>query len=429
MKIVQLRAENFKRLRAIEISPTGDVVELRGSNGAGKSSVLDAIWAALGGAREVPARPIRTGQEKAFIQLDLGTIIVTRRFVGENSSLVVEQADTKARFQSPQKIIDELVGAVAMDPMAFCRLGSKDQLAELRRVVPVDADLDALDRANATDYSTRTEVNREIARLKAQASGITVPENTPKEAINVDELLQELEQITQYNRSVDQARAKRDEIVREIEVSEKAILTLNIEASQLRDTARQFIERAQAVDKRIENGRTIVAKKLEAVADYAILDQRDPSPVTEAIRTAQATNIAVNQREHQIELLAKVELAEGRAQELSAAIAKRDTEKRDALGNATFPVAGLAFGPEGVLLNDVPFDQASQAEKIRVSVVLAMAANPKLRVLCVRDGSLLDKASMKQLHELVKENDYQLWLEVTDDNAATGVIIEDGSTR
>ncbi len=43
MKIVQLNAENFKRLKAVEITPTGALVEITGKNEAGKSSELERV--------------------------------------------------------------------------------------------------------------------------------------------------------------------------------------------------------------------------------------------------------------------------------------------------------------------------------------------------------------------------------------------------
>lgn len=49
MKIVSLKAENIKRLVAVEITPKGNVVKITGKNANGKSSVLDSIWMALGG--------------------------------------------------------------------------------------------------------------------------------------------------------------------------------------------------------------------------------------------------------------------------------------------------------------------------------------------------------------------------------------------
>lgn len=57
MKIVKLTAENIKRLKAVEITPTGALVEVTGKNGQGKSSVLDAIWWALAGAEHIQTVP------------------------------------------------------------------------------------------------------------------------------------------------------------------------------------------------------------------------------------------------------------------------------------------------------------------------------------------------------------------------------------
>ena len=45
--VLHLRADNFKRLRAVDVRPNGSVVEIAGRNGQGKSSVLDAIMAAI----------------------------------------------------------------------------------------------------------------------------------------------------------------------------------------------------------------------------------------------------------------------------------------------------------------------------------------------------------------------------------------------
>src|SRR4051812_23810439 len=98
MKIVRFTAENFKRLSLVEITPTGEIVEVSGKNGAGKSSVLDAIDVALRGMEVAPRKPIKTGAEEARIMVDLGELVVTRTFRKSEggditTSLRVEAAD------------------------------------------------------------------------------------------------------------------------------------------------------------------------------------------------------------------------------------------------------------------------------------------------------------------------------------------------
>ena len=63
LKIVKLEAENFKRLRAVSITPEGNVIEITGRNEQGKTSILDLIWAVLGGSEAVKdtPQPIRQG--------------------------------------------------------------------------------------------------------------------------------------------------------------------------------------------------------------------------------------------------------------------------------------------------------------------------------------------------------------------------------
>src|SRR5262245_51448409 len=84
LRIIELRAENLKRLVAVTITPKGDLVQITGRNGQGKTSVLDSIWWALGGAKNIQGQPIRKGQERAFVSVKLGAetvkLVVTREF-------------------------------------------------------------------------------------------------------------------------------------------------------------------------------------------------------------------------------------------------------------------------------------------------------------------------------------------------------------
>jgi hypothetical protein len=96
------------------------------------------------------------------------------------------------------------------------------------------------------------------------------------------------------------------------------------------------------------------------------------------------------------------------------------------MADAKFPVPELSFGDDGVLVKGVPFEQASAAEQLRVSVAMGVALNPKLKVLLVRDGSLLDAKSLQLLADMAEANESQVWLERVGDADAAAVVIEDG---
>src|SRR5262245_37801354 len=111
MKIIRFVAKNVKRLHTVEITPKGALVEITGANGSGKSSVLDAIYMALAGKGVVCKEPVRQGEESAEVMLDLGKILVRRHFTAAGATAVVVEAADGARYTSPQKLLDGLLGA------------------------------------------------------------------------------------------------------------------------------------------------------------------------------------------------------------------------------------------------------------------------------------------------------------------------------
>ena len=67
VQITAIDVRNFQRIEELHVDVPGDrrVMLVAGKNGAGKSSLLDAVTAALGGADELRADPIRRGAERA----------------------------------------------------------------------------------------------------------------------------------------------------------------------------------------------------------------------------------------------------------------------------------------------------------------------------------------------------------------------------
>jgi hypothetical protein len=110
-------------------------------------------------------------------------------------------------------------------------------------------------------------------------------------------------------------------------------------------------------------------------------------------------------------------------------MAKREEEKRAAIAAAKLPVEGVEFVGEAIHLNGVPFDQASDAEQLRTSLAIAMAANPRLRVIRVRDGSLLDEDGLRIVEEMAGDRDFQVWCERVDSSGKIGFVIEGGEVR
>ena len=155
----------------------------------------------------------------------------------------------------------------------------------------------------------------------------------------------------------------------------------------------------------------------------------DISELREIIRNAGLINKHIENRERRRKLIQEAKDLEAESATLTNTMELREQGKRDAIAAAKLPVKGISFGDGEILLNDIPFEQASDAEQLRTSIAMAMEMNPLLRVIRVRDGSLLDEDSMKLISEMADGEDYQVWIERVDGSGKTGFVLEDGHLK
>ena len=91
-RIVELRIRNVKRIRAAHITPTGNLIQITGKNGQGKTTVLDSIMYDFGGEKTIPEEALRRGAISGEVVADIGTHVVTRKFT-EGGKSTITQAD------------------------------------------------------------------------------------------------------------------------------------------------------------------------------------------------------------------------------------------------------------------------------------------------------------------------------------------------
>lgn len=413
MKIVKLTAENVKRIRAVEITPQGNTVVIAGRNGQGKTSVLDSIWFALGGgpaARET-SKPIRDGETSAHVTLDLGELRVTRSWSGDKTTLKVESAEG-ATYRSPQAMLDSLVGRLSFDPLAFAQQDERTQLKSLLELVELPFDPVQLDGQRATLYDLRTAIGRTGKQLQGQLAGMPRPAaDLPAAEVSVSAL-------------VEQYRAAREQ-VDEHTNAERAATALAAEVERYTD---QVAERRRQLELALNGLAEAQTAQVEAAAHAGRLRAAlpDVGPLEQQLADADVTNAAVRAAQQRADVAVQMSNAQAEYETLTRQIGALDKRKADAIAAAAMPIDGLAFDTDGVTYRGMPFKQCSAAEQLRVSLAMAMAMNPQIRVVRITDGSLLDSDNMRLIEEMAVEHDYQVWIERVDESGAVGVVIEDG---
>jgi hypothetical protein len=283
--------------------------------------------------------------------------------------------------------------------------------------VPLEVDLAALASHDKRLYDTRRDVNRDAKQLRARLDSMPVVQ-LPKAVPDVAELDKQLAEAIEINSGIERRKLNREAFDRELEQDALQLQRINQQITNLEADRDELAAKIEDKHKKRNE-----AEPLPVLIDTnGIIDQlAEARRLFEAVRAAEA----------RAAVAAEFEELSGKSEELTGKLAENEANRKAALAKAEMPVSGLGvdFDDDGahVMFNGVPFEQASTAEKLRVSTAIAMAANPELRVLRISDGSLLDDKSMSILTEMAGEHDFQLWIELVRPNETTGIILEDGA--
>lgn len=403
MNIISLESENVKAIKAIRIEPGGEpLVVIGGDNANGKSSLLDSIEMALSGGKAIPTEPIRHGEKRARIVVELdGGMIVTRTFNSKGSQLSIKGGPAG----TPQAILNNLVGNLTFDPLEFSRMAPKDRREMLQQIAGLD--FSDVDETREKAYTERTNVNRDLKKARAVLDGRPIP-------------------------------AKGLELIDPAEISQELIDALAVGITH--DAARHSIEVAEAELKKIDQCRERIRDELrrmdkQEISFTSIIDEheatlREQLPNTDAIRErlsgAEENNRQVREATALIQDRNERDTLELKTQQLTAVIQACDDSKADDLAEAKYPVDGLGIDDGDATYNGTPYSQISSWEKIKVSVAMGISLNPKLKVMLIHDGSLLDRVSMGKLAVMAREAGTQIWVERVGKGDECTVIIEDG---
>lgn len=405
LRLIELQAENFKRLKAVRIRPSKNVTPIVGANGAGKTSVLDAIAAALGGASECPDKPIRAGEERAQSVVDLGDLKVRRRWTPTGSTLEVFRANG-TKVSSAQKELDSLMGNLSFDPLEFSRLKPMEQAALLAKIAGID--LAKMARERKEVYDERTVVNRQKKVAEAILE-TTPPVDAPDAETSVTEMLAKLKAAQDVNAAADEEVAKGKRIKAAVDVADRELGRLQMECLN--------------ADKKLKDYQHAL-KECEDKA--ASMERHDIAPIQAELAALEQTNAKVRAKKARDEKVAEVKQCDEKSYAITKQIDSIDLVCREAVRRAKLPIDGLELSFEGVRVNGIPFADCSGSEKLRTSVAIGLALNPKLKLMLIRDGSLLDAGGMKLLAEIAEKNDAQVLIERVSDGDEIGVQIVDG---
>lgn len=431
MRILTLQVENIKRVSAAYINAADDaVVTISGRNGHGKSSCIDAIAMALGGAKLCPPEPLRRGELAGHVTVDLGAYRITRRFWRRDaaddakSSLEVTSPEG-ATYKSPQALLDKLVSDLTFDPLAFLDLGPKDQREYVRAFVGLDFRALDAQRAAALEAVRECETVLKVAEHDVKA-GEYYPD-APAAPVDAAALLEQMAAAERAERAAVEAEqaveAQRRTYTATAETLRAEQQTIDTLVQQLTAARGRAAVLEAALRQQQQDGET-----LRAAADTARAAVPDTAALRADLAAANTINAQVQANRRHTALLDARDAAHADLRQARQRISAIDAQKQAQLTAAVFPVPGLSFSDDGLMFDGLPFEQASYAQQLRVAVAMGLASNPTLKVLLIKHGNALDRSSLALLTTMAEEAGAQVWVERVAESAdGVSVFIEDGA--
>lgn len=432
--VIGVDVENVHRLKVahVRLLPGGGLVKVTGRNGAGKTSLLRAIRSALGGAGEVLPAAIKEDSEEGTghvrIQLSNG-FSVARSFTPANPKGYLKVIGPDGGEHKQGRLNEWLGEHHDFDVLAFFDLDPARQreiLLGLSSEPGLSEKLDNVRARHAELYSERTPHIAEQRRARA----VPKPEGERPEPTDVSGEMARLRELQAAERDRQDAFRHVQRVNHELDgaLTKEAVARDRVKKLEedLR-AARVALQDRQNERKLAESAVKAAAEEAEAMPDPA----DEIEAVQERISRADRVHAALRPWQAWDEAQASLEEETDTIARITAAMEELRAEERRLLAESGMPVDGLSFDPESgePLLNGRPLAVASGAERIRMAVSVAVAANPELRVCLVDEANDLDLDALEELKRLGEEHDFQVWACRIGLEGPGEVLIEDGEAR
>lgn len=446
MRITLARVENYKNVRFAEIVPTADraLLFVSGPNASGKSSLLDAIQLLLEGKKAQAKDPVRHGEKSAEIygETDNGYTIRRKITAGSSTLEVCEKSLPDHPLKSPQTVLDDLIGARFIDPLAFLREKPADQRAFLMELVDRNGEIAKLDASHEKVFVARTETGRKYEAAKGEFARLGADREVPP-PVSVGALAQERERIVAVQTAKNNAAKDMEVAARAVGAAETAVgndqRRITGLQNQIAELERQLAAAKESLGENIRSREVARTNHGRAQELHAVQVKAwdEVSPRLLQIDTEIGQADAKNKEHHTAQAFNERRAAAKKALDAlgdqydaqTRRLAQIDDEKKKKLAAAKLPVDGLGFDKEGITFRGVPLSQASQAERIRVAVGLAIAGAPKLDDIFIRDAALLDDNSLALVEEMAKAARKTVWLEVIQSDVDGAIVMQDGTAH
>lgn len=459
MKTTRIHIKNLFGISETELD--GRSIEVTGSNGVGKTSIIDSIKYALtnDSSRDYV---IKNGENEGeiFIETDTGLTIDRKKRVNQADYKNIRQ-DGKP-VQSPEAFVRELFTPLQIDPVRFTQMSRQEQNRIILDLIEFDWDLNWIKEKfgeipQGVDYQqnilqvlndiqsekgvyfqTRQDINREIRNKTAFISDIAkdIPQGFQAEkweAYDLSEAYTKITKAQEYNSRIERAKLFKDSYDNKVRgyqaEMEIAVSNLKSAIAAEREQLTSEIERKKAEIKAAEDKLNSLSGKIadktkifeseyrEKVAkldsDIKVADEYtgkqlvDISAMQAEVKTAEEMKKHLNEYKRMKSMQNELETLEEHSKALTSKIELARELPGEILKTATIPVKGLTVKDGIPLINGLPVSNLSEGEQLQLCVDVALSKPNSLQIILIDGAEKLSEKNRLALYEKCKEKGLQ----------------------
>lgn len=459
MKTTKIHIKNLFGISETELD--GRSIEVTGSNGVGKTSIIDSIKYALtnDSSRDYV---IKNGESEGeiFIETDTGLTIDRKKRVNQADYKNIRQ-DGKP-VQSPEAFVRELFTPLQIDPVKFTQMSRQEQnriildliefnwdlnwIKEKFGEIPQGVDyqqnilqvLNDIQSEKGVYFQTRQDINREIRNKTAFISDISkdIPQGFQAEkweAYDLSEAYTKITKAQEYNSRIERAKLFKDSYdnkVRGFQAEmEIAVSNLKSAIAAEREQLTNEIERKKAEIKAAEDKLNSLSDKIadktkifeseyrEKVAkldgDIKVADEYtgkqlvNISAMQVEVKTAEEMKKHLNEYKRMKSMQNELETLEEHSKALTSKIELARELPGEILKTATIPVKGLTVKDGIPLINGLPVSNLSEGEQLQLCVDVALSKPNSLQIILIDGAEKLSEKNRLALYEKCKEKGLQ----------------------
>ena len=476
MKISKLKIENLYGIEQLELD--GKSIELTGTNGAGKSSVLDAIRLALtnNSKRKYIVKNGET-EGRVLVKLDDGTTIDRKKRTDKSDYKSIKDENGN-EINSPETFLKDIFTPLQLEPVEFLSMSEKEQNRILLNLIEFNKDkkefiqekfgeipswvnyddsileiLNQLQSKEGQYYQNREDINRQIRNGIAIINDIAkdIPEGYDAEKwrnFTLSDKYEELNKDKEYNAKIDKSIAYKEDYenkIKQIETVENNTL-LQIEKdkseekNKITTEMQELKNRIELLQKDLENidvkyEKTIAETKSETIAEKAKLDEnikvanewaakeRKTTEVLEnELKIAEEMKGHLNEYDRMKEMQKKVDDLNVVSESLTNKIELARDLPGIILKEANIPVKNLTVENGVPLVNGIPVNGLSEGEKLDLCIDITLAKETNLKLILIDGIEKMSKTNKERIYDKCRKAGIQIISTRTTDNPELNII-------